>query len=138
MLRYRHTSVKHCVFLVAFLVALLSVFLGCCSSTIIRTANATDEALNMNTEKFRFIVFHAETFERLSDVEMSIINSDGTQNYIGKTDGFGVIYVDAKRVERSIAVVFCKNHFFCGAFLTNQSNFKIYKERSIHLAPFFT
>ena len=66
-----------------------------------------------------------------------LIAEDG-QLLLGRTDGFGSISVPRAVLEGegSLAILFCKEEFFCGAFSLQAPEFFQYSEHYIGLAPF--
>jgi hypothetical protein len=88
--------------------------------------------------KLTFVLWRSDTFERLDDVEVYIIHNDGSQAFAGKTNTIGMLTIDKNLLDQSIVVLFCKNNFFCGALFSSRSNFEIYREMTVYLAPFYT
>lgn len=81
-----------------------------------------------------FLVF-APTGELLSDVEVVAVNADGLVK-IGQTDR-GVLSVEpeALRNLHPYVVLFCHEHFPCGALVVRERFFG-FREHDVRLAPF--
>ena len=121
-----------------FALAAICLSLGCFSSARFGDALSEPLAASSAGQVLTFRVQRADTFEGIADVEVHILDRNGSLKIIGRTDEFGRVDVAKKRLVNSKAVIFCKDYFFCGAFISDRSNLMIYRERKIHLAPFYT
>lgn len=75
----------------------------------------------------------------LEGVEVSLVSKDGLRS-LGRTNGVGRISVERKILQEpgALAVLFCSEWYFCGAFRLDDPEFFEYEERLIALAPLQT
>ena len=73
----------------------------------------------------------------LEDVEVTLLRRAGFKS-LGRTNGVGWIAVKRALLEEdgALAVLFCSEWHFCGAFRLDDREFFKYDERFITLAPF--
>ena len=84
-----------------------------------------------------FVVGHSSTFEMLDNVEV-LLAVGSTLIPLGRTSPLGQLTIrkDKLRQDNSGVVLFCKEHFFCGALRLDEPNFFKFDRHLIHLAPF--
>ena len=87
------------------------------------------------SEKMDFIVGFDDP-SLMEGVSVTLIGKTGAVTDLGKTDGFGALSVGKDRLRKEGSVIlFCREGFFCGAFLVDEERFFDYNERYIELAP---
>ncbi len=86
-------------------------------------------------ESISFIVGFDES-SLMKGVDVFLIDKGGETVSLGKTDILGRLSVDKERLSKEgVAVLFCREAFFCGALLLNEERFFEIEERYIKLAP---
>jgi len=86
-------------------------------------------------EAISFIVGFDEP-SLMEGVDVLLVDKGGEVVNLGKTDILGRLSVDKERLSKEgVAVLFCREAFFCGALLLNEERFFEIEERYIKLAP---
>lgn len=116
--------------LAAVIIAFAGIF-GCFSS-----GTSMPREYGARASAVRFYVSSAD-LPMLRGVKVYLMTGAG-ESLIGETDALGAIAIDRHRLQDggSLAVLFCKEGFFCGAYRVKQDEFLEYDEHFIALAPF--
>ena len=112
--------------------------------TLILTAIATSASAGdqpkraSGTSVITFSVTSASTDKSLPAVNVVLVSKDRGIVQIGQTDDLGQVSLDREVLSKSenLALLFCKDHFFCGAFRLDSPSFLQADRRLIDLAPF--
>jgi hypothetical protein len=116
-----------------------AVVLSACAHTVsnktIQSAAARSEV--DTTGSVTYQVASSENFLPLVGVQVSVIYADGTAKDLGDTGYGGSLVVEKSQLQRATVVLFCKDYYFCGAFVAEQTDILRWNERLIHLAPFY-
>lgn len=85
--------------------------------------------------EIKFFVGGSGDSKLLPGVEVILLSSD--KRVLGRTDYLGSYVIKASTIRQSNAhaVLFCTEHYFCGAILVEPDLFE-YSEKYIELAPF--
>lgn len=109
--------------------SLLALVVGC-ESTSAKFDHAAPTAV-------QFIVASAADSALLTQVEVVAVGHEGQFQTLGFTDSSGTLEVPVATLARArpSLVLFCRDHFFCGALrVTNREEFLRYREHYVHLA----
>ena len=99
-------------------------------------ANRARLSLNPDIEGgVKFWVGDSRTDKMLEGIELKLVADDGTIETMGLTDVFGSISVSREDLARAKVLLFCHEHFFCGAIQVDSPEFSRRNERLIQLAP---
>jgi hypothetical protein len=107
------------------------------SATLLSLFSCAHVDSSPSTSDLLVIVYRADTHEPISDVFATVISDSGQVIDVGKTDYYGHVYVSKKLIEDAVAILFCRERFFCGAFSMDRTNLMDYEEVIIHIAPFY-
>src|SRR5207302_9151596 len=118
-------------------VVLASFALAC---GVNRSKPAVEPPAVASSNHLKFAVANsADSSMMLPGVEVSVLMASGETVVVGNTDGFGEVRVPKKLLDPGQAkvVLFCEEHFFCGALQANDPSRVLRKwdEYFLELAP---
>lgn len=116
--------------LLAAATVLITWIVGCSSAGI-----SAGRAHHSRSPEVRFYVSSAD-LPMLKGVEVYLVTASG-ESLMGKTDALGSLAISRNLLQRedSLAVLFCAEYFFCGAYRVRAPEFLEYDEHYIELAP---
>lgn len=117
----------------------VDVLLACVLATVgVGSVLADKGTSQTRSTSVVFEVGNASSSQVLADVTALLAGSDEKLITLGHTDATGRLSVRKETLGKrnNVAILFCKERFFCGAFRLDDPEFSKYDYHLIELAPF--